>query len=269
MSWLNELASCLPSLIVPSKNLGGRERHDALVMDTRLVSAHIRRLSLGGPGIQRFIMERGVGQPAAWVKLFVAAPGGFTIGRAYTIRRVDRALGRIEVDFVRHEHGPVSQWADRARVGDAVSLAGPRPGGFVLREDTRRLVLVADASALPAIETILSSLPEPLEVTALVELPSAQDGRVMTSASMVRLHWVLAGERPGPVETVQSWAVPEEVASCQVWLAGEAGMVTALRQHVLGAWRLPRERLYGKAYWRRGQADFRSRDEGNVEGFQT
>ncbi len=263
MSWLNGLASRLSGLIVPS---GDSERHVAVVMDTRRVSPGIRRLSLGGPGVQRFIMDGGVGLPAAWVKLFVVAQGGLTIGRAYTIRRVDRALGRIDVDFVRHEHGPVSQWADQARVGDTLSLAGPRPGGFVLQEGTQWLVLIGDASALPAIEAILSSLPEPLRVTALVELPSAQDGRVMTSASMVRLHWVLAGERPGLVETVLSWGVPDDVGSCQVWLAGEAGLVTALRQHVLGTWLLPRERLYGKAYWRHGQADFRSRDD---EGFQT
>lgn len=241
---------------------GGRERLEAVVMDTQLVSPHIRRLSLGGPGIRRFVAQAGVDQPTAWVKLFVTTPAGL-IGRAYTIRRIDDASGRIDVDFVRHEHGPMSQWADHVRVGDALSLAGPRQGGFALGEGVRRLFLIGDASALPAIESILSSLPASLRVTALIDVPAEQDARGMVSAADVHTQWVVSGESAGPgglVGIVRSWPVPEELARCQVWLAGEAATVTDLRQHLLGVWRLPRERLYSKAYWRKGQADFRSRD---------
>jgi NADPH-dependent ferric siderophore reductase len=46
--------------------------------------------------------------------------------RNYTARRLDRALGELDIDFVLHGHGdsagPGSCWAAQARPGDKIGL---------------------------------------------------------------------------------------------------------------------------------------------------
>src|ERR1700722_10805185 len=45
--------------------------------------------------------------------------------RTYTPRRYDRASKTLEIQFLLHGEGPASEWAQRAKPGDKLAVAGP------------------------------------------------------------------------------------------------------------------------------------------------
>jgi len=81
-------------------------------------------------------------QPAQWLKLFLPN-GGNPASRAYSIRRHDRQASSVDIDFVRHGHGPAGRWAEQARVGDWIGCSALR-GGFQPQEEAEWLLLAAD-----------------------------------------------------------------------------------------------------------------------------
>ena len=240
-----------------------REPYRALVVGTHMVSPQMRRISLGGPDIKRFMGQPGSSAPAAWIKVFVSSAQGQPVGRAYTIRQFDPHEGRLDIDVVLHDLGPLSRWAAQTKSGDVLSFAGPRDGGFLLRRDTRWLMLVGDASALPAIESIAATLPPKLNATVLVQVADEHEIRCIESPAHIRVQWLVhpdGADGTGPaaqmLDAVRDWQRPGRGAG-QVWLAGEASCVSQIKNHVLDAWSISPERLSAKGYWRAGQADFR------------
>ena len=119
--------------------------------------------------------------------------------RTYTVREV-RGSGvdtRIVVDFVVHpgEAGPGSSWAQQARVGDRVVVLGPRRGqhfgGIEFVPGTaRRLLLVGDETAVPAICAILGQLPWRARGAAFLEVPTAADVQSVQHPEGVDVVWL-------------------------------------------------------------------------------
>lgn len=103
--------------------------------------------------------------------------------RTYTIRAARPHDGEVDVDFALHgTTGPASAWALSAAVGDEVAVVGPDarsdlPGGGVewCPGDARRVLLVADESAAPAVASILGALPAHVTGHAFVEVPGPDD----------------------------------------------------------------------------------------------
>ena len=148
---------------------------------------------------------------AAWLALPETDRGHL---RTYTARRIvgegdERCL---VVDFVLHgtdssagheAAGPAATWAAGARPGDEVGVVAPRRGhegrygGIEFAPGAaRRLLLVADETALPALASILESLPSGASGTAVIEVPSAADFLDVTAPARVRLHWIARADRP-------------------------------------------------------------------------
>jgi NADPH-dependent ferric siderophore reductase len=114
--------------------------------------------------------------------------------RTYTIRHLRAGAKEVDIDFVLHgDNGPASRWATHAVPGDAVKILAPNRafagdvGGYEWRppHGARRILLVADETALPALAGILDDLaswPILPSVQAFIDAPS--DG-----AAMVRAAW--------------------------------------------------------------------------------
>lgn len=110
--------------------------------------------------------------------------------RTYTIRALDRGpLGtRLVVDVVVHEDGdvgPGAGWALAARPGSRAVVVGPRvgvPSGGIefAPGPARRLLLVGDETAVPAIARILADLPPDARGVALVEVPLGADASILS-----------------------------------------------------------------------------------------
>ena len=235
----------------------GHVFHEMLVKQADDLTPHMRRIRFGGSGITHLASEH----PAAWIKLFMDDDGRPSrIGRAYTVRRLNRSAGEIDMDFVIHGEGPLSLWAQRARPGDRLHGVGPR-GGHRPHQDAREYVLMGDPSAMPALFSILESLPAGMPARAFVEIADDGERQTVQSSADVTMHWLVS--RPGqPLGTrlVEAAADLDPLSGSSVWAAAESGIVQTLRRHFFETLCLDRRRVSAAGYWKRGDLDYRDPD---------
>jgi NADPH-dependent ferric siderophore reductase len=199
--------------------------------------------------------------------------------RVYTIRAFRAADLEVDVDFALHgDSGPASRWASTARPGAKVVMIGATPGHPVTDvawhppAHATQLLLAADETALPAAASILEGLDRPAR--AFLEVPARDDCLPISGPATVT--WLVrsAGERlepvlrahldavapaaePTAVEPSEDdiWDVPEQsTSSFYAWLAGESGMVVALRRHLVAERGVDRASVAFMGYWKRGRA---------------
>lgn len=136
--------------------------------------------------------------------------------RTYTVRRVDAAARRLDVDFVvHHDAGPAGAWAENARVGQEIVIVGPdqRSDGYRLGLDwhpgtARRVLLAGDETAAPAISGILESLDDDYDVDAFIEVPTEADRLTLDLPEAFRVTWLPRGDRghgDALAEAVSAW----------------------------------------------------------------
>jgi NADPH-dependent ferric siderophore reductase len=189
--------------------------------------------------------------------------------RTYTVRAARPDVREVDVDFVLHgATGPASAWAERATVGAEVVLVGPDArfpgdaGGVEWHPPTdSTLVVAGDETAVPAICAIVESLPPGRQALVLMEVPAAGDVLDLAVPEGVRVTWLPRGAAPrgGPLAEALQAAVREVAAAptsadVYAWLAGEAGVVKALRRHLVHEIGLPRTSVAFMGYWREGRS---------------
>jgi NADPH-dependent ferric siderophore reductase len=190
--------------------------------------------------------------------------------------------------------GPGSLWAAQASVGDRLGLLAPRRGypygGIEFAPAAgQRLLLVGDETAAPAIASILEDLPDDAAGKVYLEVPSDEDALELRAPTGVQLVWLprngaAHGERTAKavlalfglqcdlddvVEEIDPdlWETPtysssgeeiengsEPAGGLYAWVAGEAGMVTKLRRHLVRDAGLDRRQVAFMGYWRIGVA---------------
>ena len=243
------------------------------------------------PGQQRPVLPAGDDWYARWR---AQPPAQRSPMRTYTLRAARPGEREVDVDLVLHgATGPASAWAERCAVGDEVLVVGPnarfegRPGGVEWRPPAppRPLVLAGDETAVPAVCAIAEALAEGEVARVLLEVPTPADALPLQVPAGVQVMWlprrdgsvehphgallhaaVLAavGAAPGEVRPADLspdelvWEVPEggeADAGPYVWLAGEAGAVTALRRALVQDAGLDRRSVAFMGYWRRGRSE--------------
>ena len=154
------------------------------------------------------------------------------------------------------------------------------------------VVLAGDETAAPAIARILEDAPSDLRGVAFIEVPSPADILRIDVPAGVEVHWLPrdAGEPHGlrlipavlahlgdadagdeiRVKDIDTedllWETPdysglgEEIAAAEApaeryfWIAGESGVVTTLRRHLVKDLGIDRSQVAFMGYWRRGVA---------------
>lgn len=165
-----------------------------------------------------------------------------TRSRVYTRRAIRPEAGEMDIDMVHHAHdGLASGWAATAVPGDRVLVVCPRHHP-VPPADSGRVLMIADASALPAVATILESAEAPAGVHVVARVDPASRGYLPGGCPVT---WV--GDDDEAVAVTSAALAPVGVA---VWAAGEHHLMRRVRATVLDAG-VPRERLQCYAYWRR------------------
>lgn len=178
------------------------------------------------------------------------------IGRDYTPRHHQLASGRLEIDIVLHPGGRAASWAETAAFGDIVGVAGPR-GSRVLRRVPRRLVLVGDETALPAIHNFLLGADAGQAVDVVASVTDAGEVQRLVTDAALDVEWVdraLVDDATGSVIGALAALEPPD-GSTLVFVAGEASMVASVRGWVRDTWELPAEWIDARGYWKRGAAD--------------
>ena len=169
------------------------------------------RLIVGGclPGNLRNV------RPDSWYADWLALPEAERGQvRTYTVRSVmgKGADRRVIVDFVLHEpSGPAGAFAASAKVGDVVGMLAPRRGregefgGIEFRPGAaRRLWFVADETAVPALASILESLPPDANGWAVAEVPNAADIQHVATPTGVTVDWLVRGSRSKPCSSAST-----------------------------------------------------------------
>lgn len=187
--------------------------------------------------------------------------------------------------------GPGAAWASSAVVGSEVLVVGPRRGNLsggieLAPAGAMSVTLAGDESAAPAIARILEDIDRAAVGTAFIEVPSAADALPIDAPDGVDVRWLPRGGRahgtallpvvlqhvgltPAPATAVDPgrdplWEtptysglgepLPDAVAPADryYWIAGEAGVVTTLRRHLVRDASIDRPQVAFMGYWRLG-----------------
>ena len=153
------------------------------------------------------------------------------------------------------------------------------------------VVLVGDETAAPAIARILEDAPRDTRGIAFIEVPVDADELPIEAPAGVEVHWLPRGSAPHGRRIIPTvldylgdapageiaitdldgeamvWETPvysglgEDVADGQVadgeryfWIAGESGVVTTLRRHLVKDLGVDRRQVAFMGYWRHGVA---------------
>lgn len=254
------------------------ERRELLqleVLATEQVSPHFRRVSVGGRDIDRFV-PMGFDQ---WFRLFLPtgsadaldrippkanemlgylrflAMGDRPLMRNYTARayRPDGPDGpTIDIDFV--VHGPTEDatasaaaWAMHCAPGDRIAIIDEGIG-FNPERGVDDVLLVADETALPAVNGILTSLPQQARGIAWCEVPDPEDQIQIDGPAGVELRYLVRGEHEIPGHALLRTVLGTE-ATGHVFLAGEQGLVSGVRRDLVSRG-VPTDQISFCSYWK-------------------
>jgi len=140
------------------------------VLRTERVSAGFQRIVLGGEALEGF-SSRGFDDHT---KVFFPAPGTTFVPPVVTDEGIDWGDGvrpqardytplyddekhELALDFFVHDGGIASNWAVEAKVGDKLTIGGPR-GSLVVPEDYAWQLYVCDESGMPALRRRLEGI---------------------------------------------------------------------------------------------------------------
>lgn len=229
-----------------------RVKRSCIVKDVVDIGVGMRRLVVAGAELEAILNDPVIGEPGAWLKLF---PPGVP-GRAYTVRSVDLSARTIALDFVVHgdQPGTVSTWVRDVQPGAELQVAGPRGEGFRLLPTTQWLWVGADASALPAISNIIESLPEALNLRAVLMVLNEVEPQPLKAPEKADVRWLATSPVPTALNTEDARL---DRASGQVWLAGEASWVKAWKAYWVSTVGLEPRQVVAKGYWKAGELDYR------------
>ncbi len=230
------------------------------VSRVQVLSPAMRRITLTGAELEGFPPAG----PASYIKLIFPEPGQTepvrplpdgpraVSMRTYTPLAMRPEALEVDVDFVLHGEGPASTWAAQAQPGQALFLMGPGPGYPVDTQATRHL-LIADDSALPAVETILAVLPAGAQAQVLLEVISAAEQRPLHSSAQLDVAWLPRGTdhraAGQPLEKALR-ALPPIAPDTRIYLACEAAAMRRLRQLLTQELGVSRGNIVGRGYWK-------------------
>ncbi|WP_116949763.1 siderophore-interacting protein [Jiangella endophytica] len=185
-----------------------------------------------------------------------ALSGARPASRTYTIRRADPGTGLIDLDVVMHGDGLFVRWARSAVPGDTLDFTGPRPHA-VPSFTADAVIMATDETGLPALAAVADAAPAGLPIHAVVEVAGAAEEQPLPSSADLRVTWLhrdgaAAGTTGALERTVRS--LPWPAGAVDVWVAGEAGEVRAIRRYASIERGVERERLHAFGYWRLGRA---------------
>ena len=244
------------------------------VTDTETLTPHMRRIRFHGEDLARFdtlealhvrlfIPPAGLAEPV-WPMLSEDGlinqppPEQRPAVRKYTIREIDVAAGTLAIDFVLHgDTGPGSAFAERARAGDRIGMAGP--GGRGLREAERYLFL-ADETGLPAIARMLANLPGAARGLAVIEVADAQEEQVLQAPAGVTVRWLHRDQAesdaaPQLLAAFEALDWEQDGPSLYVWAAMEHEAFRQLRSATRQRLRPDLDQHLIVSYWRNGLSE--------------
>ncbi|MGW4724169.1 SIP domain-containing protein [Streptomyces sp. NPDC004291] len=236
----------------------------------------MRRLTLGGPQLDAFVKD-GLELPALrtegfddHVKFFFADEtgrlvlprqqvssldwsDGRPVAKDYTPVSHDPEKGEIVFDFVRHDGGVASSWAEDAAPGDSAWIAGPKMS-HSHPEGADWILVVGDETALPAIGRWLAEMPEGTKARVFIEVGEDSHRQELPTKADAEIVWLSRNGAPAGTTDLLEQAVRAAdwlPGTVFAWVAGEAVTLKGIRRHLATEREVPREQTHITGYWRR------------------
>ena len=231
------------------------------VLRTERVSAGFQRIVLGGEALEGF-SSRGFDDHT---KVFFPAPGTTFVPPVVTDEGIDWGDGvrpqardytplyddekhELALDFFVHDGGIASNWAVEAKVGDKLTIGGPR-GSLVVPEDYAWQLYVTDESGMPALRRRLlglQQLPTPPQVTAIVTIGDASYQDYLADLDGFNIEWVVGHNPAAVAERLAQVVIPAD--DYFIWLTGEGAAVKSLLARFEGE-EIDPQLVRSQAYW--------------------
>lgn len=213
------------------------------------LSAHLRRIFVTGESLHGFP----VGVEGGYVKVVLQLDGQSEMKmRSYTIRSFDPEINELALDFVinRH-HGPATNWALQAKVGDSVGIAGP--GAMKMTNyDHHSYLLVGDITSLNAINGYIPRLREDADIRAIISVPSRGDIIEMDYDDSANSEWFIEDEASITLEDKVMETAREMSKDTHVFLGLEAKSIRILRPKLQQETGFDKLNLFLVSYWKKG-----------------
>ncbi|EOZ9390784.1 siderophore-interacting protein [Enterobacter cancerogenus] len=231
------------------------------VLRVERVNAGFQRIVLGGEALEGF-SSRGFDDHT---KVFFPAPGTTFVPPVVTEEGIDWGEGvrpqardytplfdaehnELVLDFFVHDGGVASRWALEAKVGDKLTIGGPR-GSLVVPEDYAWQLYVCDESGMPALrrrlETIASLKVRPA-IHAVVTVGDASYKTYLAHLSGFNITWIVGHSEQAVADQLAALTVPAE--DYFIWLTGEGKVVKNLsRRFETDA--IDQQLVRASAYW--------------------
>lgn len=242
------------------------------VVSSRRVTPHMQRLTLSGQDIGRFavgglhirLVFPPSGREPVWPIMGEDGMPEWPQGedrlvlRVYTIRSIDVAAGTVEVDMVLHPGAdtPGASFAEHARPGDLVGMTGPG-GGFL--PAARRMLLLGDETALPAMARILENAAPDASATVFIEVDGPAEEQPITASCNADIRYLHRDGAPAGTTRLLQDALESATAAgvaddLYIWAGCEFDAFKAIRRSVRKDLKVAKDRHLVAAYWRRGAA---------------
>ncbi|MEM9438528.1 MAG: siderophore-interacting protein [Pseudomonadota bacterium] len=233
------------------------------VKEAYYLTPNMIRVIFAGPELDGFPEGREGGncklmlpEPDETKEAFAArlADGPPPVRRTYTVRSYDAKKQELAIDFVAHgDNGPASRWAGQAVAGSFLGFAGPS-GPKVTEFDADWYLVAADPSALPVAAATLEAMPRDAKGIAIFEVTAAEDKQEIDMPEGIETHWLV---HPDPQTSSQAQedmirAIDWPEGRVRTCIAGESGVIRALRDFLHNEMQIPRPDTYISGYWKIG-----------------
>ncbi len=221
------------------------------------------RVTFGGPELAGMP----AGREGANCKILLPAPGqdraAFAaqlqsgprpVTRTYTVRHFRENDLEMDIDFAIHEPaGPATAWAKAAGPGRFCGFSGPGPTKLTQYVADWYLV-AADMSALPVAAATLEAMPRDAKGVAIFEITEEADRQNIQVPPGIAVHWHIHPNphRPSVAQETFIRGLDWPSGRIQTCIAGESGVIQALRTFLHKEKALPREDTYISGYWKIG-----------------
>jgi NADPH-dependent ferric siderophore reductase len=193
------------------------------------------------------------------------ADGRRPLMRTFTIRRYVANSAELQIDFVLHGEGPASQWAEKARRRDLAAVAGPGGRHYTIDPQAQRFAFIGDETALPAIGTLLESMPPGSHAEVFAEVSAGSDQLEWQSLADVRVNWQYRQPSATSVseELIAAVQSSSRIATWdRVWVACEATTMRQIRRMLLEDLGMPADTVVTRGYWKLGEPNYPDHDYG-------
>ena len=227
------------------------------VTNVQRVAPDMVRLTIGGSELAGFTSNGA----ADHIKLFLPNPetGVITsprdgnpaavISRDFTPLVREGAEGtEIDLDFYTHVNpGPAASFALNASVGSVLMIGGPR-GSRSFPAGVKRLLVIADETALPSASRWVADAPADAEVVVIATVTG--DGAWVQNYVGERATVIVTPNEAEPaIAALTNVGITDETF---IFVAGNAANLIPIRRHLRRVLELPAAQVAVSGYWRTG-----------------